>query len=485
LLHWYLFPLSAGAIGDACTTQTDCIHGFCSSSVCASCTADTDCGSGNFCSTLATATFGSSSTCSTGSNNDVCGAGDDCDSTYCGTDYCTTGSVGNACNAVGDCTSGFCVGSTCSSGADGQACVAGTDCTSGFCVGSTCSSGADGQACVAGTDCTSGFCAGSVCTDGAIGTTCDTGENGDCSSGYCDPTGDTCAVAPVASGGGDPHYTLHFNEFITVQTLCDLVLMDSPAAADGLGITLQARHATPKSSREAVSGESYSYISNIVLRIGNVVFELRAEGAKLFRDGAEHNVEDNGGVASAGLPYVIKRHVKGQRKNQIQYEFIFGDNSKIALRANVHYKMAYVEVSGFKDVDVRGFLGKTNHHGFFDRDDTLMGDSADKVNLEAYAQVWQVQENETKLFMEKDVFPQAPHVCVFVDSGNGFDINNPFEKKLRGSPRRKLAQVDSKLEKMANAACAHLSDSNPKKSWCIDDVISTGVVEVAEDPFYA
>jgi hypothetical protein len=379
--------------------------------MCDSCTTDSNCGSGNKCTSLATPIFDSSSTCTTGKVYDLCADGDDCDSTYC---------------------------------------------------------------------------VGGACTDGAIGTACDTGENGDCSSGYCDPNGDTCAVAPVASGGGDPHYTLHFNEFITVQTLCDLVLMDSPAAADGLGITLHARHATPKSSREAVSDESsYTFISNIVLRIGNVVFELRAEGAKLFRDGVEHNVEDNGDVASAGLPYVIKRHVKGQRKNQVQYEFIFGDNSKIALRANVHYKMAYVEVSGFKDVDVRGFLGKTDHHGFFDRDDTLMGDSADKVNLEAYAQVWQVQENETKLFMEKDVFPQAPHVCVFVDSGNGFDINNPFEKKLRGSPRRKLAQVDSKLEKMANAACAHLSDSNPKKSWCIDDVISTGVVEVAEDPFYA
>ena len=45
--------------------------------------------------------------------------------------------------------------------------------------------------------------------------------------------------------------------------------------------------------------------------------------------------------------------------------------------------------------------------------------------------------------------------------------------------------VDTKLYAAAVGACVRLSDDGPKKAWCIDDIISSGNLEVAEDEFYA
>ena len=45
--------------------------------------------------------------------------------------------------------------------------------------------------------------------------------------------------------------------------------------------------------------------------------------------------------------------------------------------------------------------------------------------------------------------------------------------------------VDTKLYAAAVGACVRLSDDGPKKAWCIDDIMSSGNLEVAEDEFYA
>ena len=49
-------------------------------------------------------------------------------------------------------------------------------------------------------------------------------------------------------------------------------------------------------------------------------------------------------VASGGLPCTVQMPVKGSRKNQIEYEFLFSDHSRIVLRANRHLKMEFVDV---------------------------------------------------------------------------------------------------------------------------------------------
>ena len=63
--------------------------------------------------------------------------------------------------------------------------------------------------------------------------------------------------------------TLHSPNHITVQSLCDLLLMDSPEASDEMGITTHTRHATTK---KMMLGKEYTFISNIVLRVGDTVW---------------------------------------------------------------------------------------------------------------------------------------------------------------------------------------------------------------------
>ena len=262
--------------------------------------------------------------------------------------------------------------------------------------------------------------------------------------------------------------------------------MDSPEAADGMGITIHARHATPKNM---MLGKEYTFISNIALRIGDTVWEVVADGAKIFKDGIEYDTEK--WFASAGNhPFNVKKTIKGGRGNQVEYEFLFTDHSKIVFCANKRFKMAYIEVTGFSDYPVTGFLGRTDQKGFFNREGQIIADAESiedsGVAMEKYAQEWQVEVDEPKLFMEKDVFPQAPDVCVFVDQESKKNkdlLRGSHQDLLRGS-RRKLSEVNSKLEAAANEACEHLADTNPKKRWCIDDVMSTGEVDIASDSFY-
>jgi len=289
-------------------------------------------------------------------------------------------------------------------------------------------------------------------------------------------------VAPISSGGGDPHYSLQFNKHITVQCLCDLVLMDSPEAAGGMGVTLHARHGTPKVFTYA---EEYTFISNLALRIGDTTWELVAAEAQIFKDGELFDVEQRTDTDSN--LYSVQKETKGRRENQVEYVFQFTNGSKISLRGNKRFKMSYLEVVGFSDSIVTGFLGRTSEKGFFNREGGIMADSeyigGNSTAADMYAQEWQVQADEPKMFMEKNAHPQAPSRCVFVDKEN--KGGNKYKDRLRGSRHgRRLLERESVLKAAANVACGRLSDSNPKKSWCIDDVMVTGEVEIAIDSFY-
>jgi len=283
---------------------------------------------------------------------------------------------------------------------------------------------------------------------------------------------------PESSGGGDPHYKLQSNVHITVQCLCDVVLLDSPHAAGGTGIAIHARHAARASG-------TYTVISNISLRIGKTVYELMADGAAMFRDGKPYDTGKSlDGTDQSNTLYSVKKRTKGRRGNQVQYDFLFPDGSKISLRANKHFEMCYLETIGFSDVAVTGFLGRPNKRGFYDRDGEIIGATesiqANGTAVDLYAQEWQVKADEPKLFKDHDVFPQAPNRCIFVDK----EVKKESEYLRSGRRGRKLREEEGVLKAAANAACGHLSDSNAKKSWCVEDVLSTGEIAIALDSFY-
>ena len=123
--------------------------------------------------------------------------------------------------------------------------------------------------------------------------------------------------------------------------------------------------------------------------------------------------------------------------------------------------------------DMQGLLGSPyTDKGFLSR----TGENVDAMDINDFGQEWQVLETEVKLFMDANREPQAPSKCIVVTSATA---------QLRG--RRRLLEKDDgrivDMETAAQDACSHVHDSK-KKAFCIDDVIVTGMVELADDPFY-
>ena len=308
-------------------------------------------------------------------------------------------------------------------------------------------------------------------------------------------------------------------QLVTVQALCDLNLFSLKNAYGG--VQIHSRHSMPFSKKEKRKG--YSVISNLAIRIGNDTWELIADGTKLFRngiyfDGFEDVHEKTPAFSPAGgtydakdlhgsTHYSVQKFVKGQRKNIVEYVFTFPDSNsnKIVFRGNRHFKMNFVEVHGFASHSVQGFLGRPDKDGFFDRRGKdmmsqeesylLRGNNKDhaRFSIELYAQEWQVGLDEPLLFINDSDFPVAPQKCSFLGKGSieglaDSDIVDAGNKLAimgeEARPRRKLFEVDEEVVAMANKACAHLSDDNPKKKFCLEDVMVTQEPELAYDSFY-
>ena len=302
---------------------------------------------------------------------------------------------------------------------------------------------------------------------------------------------------------------MFYNQLVTVQALCDLNLFSTDALG---GVQIHSRHSMPLNTNGKDTG--YSVISNLAIRIGDTIWEVVAEGPKIFKNGVEFDLLEEEPIivhadsdkkdrddAAAPLSYSVERVTKGQRKNRVEFIFTFADHSKVIFRGNKHYKMNFIEVHGFSRHSVVGFLGRTKEKGFFDRQgkDMLSKESSlrndkSRFSIEAYAQEWQVGVDEPKLFMNNSEYPVAPEKCSFLGKGSieglvGNDIVDPGNNSMNHDeyaalPRRKLTGVDDATAEMAREACAHLSDSNPKKKFCIEDVMATEEAELAYDSFY-
>jgi hypothetical protein len=88
-------------------------------------------------------------------------------------------------------------------------------------------------------------------------------------------------------------------------------------------------------------------------------------------------------------------------------------------------------------------------------------------------------DTEPNLFQEKR-FPQYPQGCVYESSTS-------FKKKKTMLRRRLLLDSvdEAALEMDARKACAKsVGDDTIMNQFCFDDVMATGDIELAEDPFY-
>jgi hypothetical protein len=262
----------------------------------------------------------------------------------------------------------------------------------------------------------------------------------------------------------DPHFETFNGQAFSFHGECDLVMMQSSTFAAGLGLDLHIR-----TTRVDLDRVSYSYISAAAVRIGSNVLEVKDDGSVLINGSLLALVNGGSSHEFAGFP--ITKTFKGAKKNICIYDLYLGEDEKsIQIRVNLRTGMVFVNVKGnFEDgVGLMGRAGTTS--GFLVARDghTNLGGE-----WNAYGEEWQVRSDEPKLFAENRP-PQHPTGCVYKS-----------QKQTNAYLRRRLLDGTTNTAmttEMATKACEKFSGR--KKDFCISDIMATGDVELAEDPFY-
>lgn len=314
-------------------------------------------------------------------------------------------------------------------------------------------------------------------------------------------------------GGGDPHYYLRGGDLITVQAMCAIVLAQGQVY--GMDFQVHSRHHRPEREELFEQDQDYTYISAIGIQLGDDVFTLEAEEARLLKNYErisqgiyafeEKEYDEEGELVEEFLvPEYIQDKYRIQKKilkqeTQVQYiiSFTEDDVSKIYLRAHLDYDMIFMSMTGsFGNANLQGFLGDYKRKGLYARDGRLMAKKAIDVDIEEYTNEWQVLASEPMLFRDWSYFPQLPyHQCLFVDTMHGVEEASMSGRKTMWKLRkgqRRLSMEDEEMRKVerrlyAEKLCSH----HPKKErsaikvqWCVEDVLKTGHEELAKDHFY-
>lgn len=213
--------------------------------------------------------------------------------------------------------------------------------------------------------------------------------------------------------------------------VCDLILVDAPAFAEKVGLSVHIR---------TKARYLYSYIESAVLRIGEEdTLEVGSFGQYFVN-----------GVDSAKMPATIAGF-------PITYELRSKDNHIFTVDMGTH---GTVTLKAFKDLvgvrftnskeadfgDSVGLMGSFGDGTHLARDGlTVMADT------DAFGQEWQVKESEPQMFMAKA--PEAK--CIL-----------PAPKMTAS---RRLGETISHEDAMV--ACANVVEGHDR---CIYDVIATG-----------
>jgi hypothetical protein len=229
--------------------------------------------------------------------------------------------------------------------------------------------------------------------------------------------------------------------------------MNSNEFASELGITVHVR-----TTRVDNPNIAYSYISSAAVKIGNVVLKVSEDG-ELFVRG---NKVSAGEVSSlAGYP--LTKSFKGINKRVVVYSLDLRDGNSIEIRANTKIGMVYVDIDGHFD-DSEGLVGSPQQDGLFSRDGTM--DLSGYWNT--YGEEWQVKNIEPKLFRVNRA-PQHPEGCVY-------ESEEITIRLLRGLTVEAISIED------ATEACA--KSHGQLKEFCVNDVMASGDLDLAEDCFY-
>ena len=236
-------------------------------------------------------------------------------------------------------------------------------------------------------------------------------------------------------GGGDPHFKTWKGEKYDYHGECDLVLVDNPDFANGLGLSIHIR-----TTRKGWM----SYIERAALRIGSDVLEFENSIDWWFNGEA---MDSNGNLAGYEIwrfPKALSVRLDNKIKSKI--DFIARNNG-----------MPYVRLDEGNSDIFRGSLGmigdwETGHMTARDGK-TIISDPT------LFAREWQVRPSDGNLFQTARA-PQYPQQCL-----------EP-EKSLKS----RLGSTH--MHEAAEKACKAWGEDQEE---CIFDVMTTRDIAAAED----
>jgi von Willebrand factor type D domain len=237
----------------------------------------------------------------------------------------------------------------------------------------------------------------------------------------------------------DPHFITFDGTKYSYHGECDLVMFQNPNFDSGLGIALHIR-------TEIVT--TWSLISNAALRVGNDTFEL-VNNEDYYINGVKNPVLP----WSLAGKYVITKSLQPKRTafkvDMLHGQSITFDSFKRMIGVKV--SASFGSIGGMNGMDgLQGVIARDGRTQLYDPN--AMGDE------------WQVNGNEPILFHDLRV-PQYPQHCKLPTTASNL---------------RRLRKKHGNMLK-AETACKDVSEG--MKQFCIEDVLLTNDVSVANGYF--
>ena len=251
-----------------------------------------------------------------------------------------------------------------------------------------------------------------------------------------------------------------------------MILVKSDSFHSGSGLYIVIR--TTKLGRMQ---QGFSYISAAAVKVGADVIEIQGDGSLIVNGIVTFSDEDVATleVASGAFSLTKTTNANIEEVHHVAvgtaiYDLNFSDNTgdefSIQISTN-KWKMMFVNVAGTFPVDTAGLLGSPYHLPLFARD----GKTDLSSDHNALGEEWQVRSDEPQLFQDKTYVPQHPAGCIYEE------IVDKDKSYIRRRAEQDLISPEAAAE-----ACARASVH--KRTFCIQDVIATGFLELASDGFY-
>jgi len=251
-----------------------------------------------------------------------------------------------------------------------------------------------------------------------------------------------------AGAGGDPHFKLFNGVSYDFHGHCDLLLLESPSAADGAGLSVQVRSSPLR--------EVFSYISEAAVKIGDDVLTIGSGGQHTVNGVPQVVGKTASLVADASHVYPVLS--SSSKKGRHVYKIHLGDGPHGKEEIDIREYKSWITVT-FLHPSASNLGMSTGLLGRFP-DGAMLGRDGETIHTsyDAFGQDWQVPPGESLL-----------------GPGPFSDSCVPVQAQKRHLRRLEEASI---TREQAMAVCEHWGD---QMEDCINDVQISGDMEMANE----